>query len=466
MKFNFENLGAIDSASIEIAPLTIICGRNNTGKTYVTYAIYALLSAWRRLIAWKVDPIDMTQLLVEGSVSINLQQKLVDNWHQIQVDTSQNWLDSLPQALAASVDRFKDTKLNFDIGLDDAWLKHHFKKELRSDAGKILFTAEKPANSAVLVFAALKDVDQPKFSGYALEQFVSETLLQAVLGPYFPSVFMVSTERTGAVAFKEELNLTKNRIVTLMGQMDSSKETMHPGKLLEAVYKGGYALPVEHNVQFVNRFGNLDGKTSQLIKDNPQLTTDFEKIAGGSYIANKDGTTHFVPSGSKAKLRLGEASSAVRSLIVFWYWLKAEASAGDMLVIDEPELNLHPENQRAFARLLAKLVNLGVKVLLTTHSDTMVREFNTLMMLSRNLPHMQAVRTRFSYANDEQLSPEKVVLYIANGKEFTASGRAKKGSGTLEQVKPDPKLGLEASIFDSAIIEMGDMQDALRYGTV
>ena len=216
MKFNFENLGAIDSASIEIAPLTIICGRNNTGKTYVTYAIYALLSAWRRLVDWQVDQEDRLQLYKNGSVSIDLQEKLVKNWPVIQAKTSQHWLNFLPQALAAPDDRFKETKLSFDIGLDDMWSKNHFKKELRSDAGKILFTAEKPANSTTIEFAALKDADQPQFPGFALEEFVSEALLEAILAPYFPSVFMVSTERTGAVAFKEELNLTKNRIVTLL----------------------------------------------------------------------------------------------------------------------------------------------------------------------------------------------------------------------------------------------------------
>ena len=59
MKFKFEKLGAIDEATVELAPLTVICGRNNTGKTYITYAIYALLSSWRQLIGWQVSDDDM-----------------------------------------------------------------------------------------------------------------------------------------------------------------------------------------------------------------------------------------------------------------------------------------------------------------------------------------------------------------------------------------------------------------------
>jgi predicted ATPase len=43
-------------------------------------------------------------------------------------------------------------------------------------------------------------------------------------------------------------------------------------------------------------------------------------------------------------------------------------------MVDEPELNLHPENQRRVARLFARLINLGIKVFITTHSDYIVKE--------------------------------------------------------------------------------------------
>lgn len=132
----------------------------------------------------------------------------------------------------------------------------------------------------------------------------------------------------------------------------------------------------------------------------------------------------------------------------------------------QPELNLHPENQRAFARFLAKLVNLDIKVLITTHSDTILREFNTLIMLSRATEHAQSVRTEFGYGVDECLSTEKVVLYIANGRTLTATGRQRPGTSTLVRVTPSQTLGLAVEIFDSTILDMGKVQDALRYGAI
>ncbi|MFM6192835.1 AAA family ATPase, partial [Planktothrix sp.] len=40
MRFKLENLGCLKDVDIELGDLTIICGKNNTGKTYINYAIY------------------------------------------------------------------------------------------------------------------------------------------------------------------------------------------------------------------------------------------------------------------------------------------------------------------------------------------------------------------------------------------------------------------------------------------
>ena len=82
-------------------------------------------------------------------------------------------------------------------------------------------------------------------------------------------------------------------------------------------------------------------------------------------------------------MTMDESSSAVRSLLDIGFYLRHVANPGDLLMVDEPELNLHPENQRLIARLFARIVNLGIKVFITTHSDYIIKELNTLIMLKR-----------------------------------------------------------------------------------
>ncbi len=46
MQFKLENFKPIQLAEIKVNDLTLIFGDNNTGKTYMAYALYGLLSKW------------------------------------------------------------------------------------------------------------------------------------------------------------------------------------------------------------------------------------------------------------------------------------------------------------------------------------------------------------------------------------------------------------------------------------
>ena len=465
MKMTFENLGAMDSAAIELASLTVICGENNTGKTYVTYATYALLEAWRHLTAWQISENTLSTLKSDGSVTLNLQDELVSQWETIKQNTSIQWKKFLPAALAAPESRFEHTVLSFDFELDNRWLERPFEAERLSEQGKVVFSAKKVANSPFLEIAALRDPSEPAMLRYALEDFVREVILESVFGAYISRVFMASAERTGATIFKDELNLTKNKIVGLLAQLDKDK-TQHitPNALFAAVYKQGYALPINHNVRFVNTLSQLEGRPSSLIKAHPELLDNLKTIAGGNYKTNSDGLTVFIPQGTKAKLSLTEASSAARSLLVLWYWLIGEASVGDILMIDEPEMNLHPANQRRMARWIARLVNCGVRVFVTTHSDYIVKELNTLIMFNQRTQAIHSIATEQGYSDEEFLNPEHVRLYVCKEDYILKRGNKNKTKGmTLIQAEKSVHLGLEVSTFDTTIDSMNDLQDRLYY---
>jgi ABC-type cobalamin/Fe3+-siderophores transport system ATPase subunit len=83
----------------------------------------------------------------------------------------------------------------------------------------------------------------------------------------------------------------------------------------------------------------------------------------------------------------------------------------DFIIVDEPELNLHPDNQRKITRLLAKAVRLGFKVMMSTHSDYVVRELNHLIMLSK-LPESEA--QELGYDPKSALTPEQIGVYLFN----------------------------------------------------
>jgi len=105
---------------------------------------------------------------------------------------------------------------------------------------------------------------------------------------------------------------------------------------------------------------------------------------------------------------------SIRSLLQLSRYLKHQARVGDLVIIEEPELNLHPKNQRRIARLLASLVNCGLKIMITTHSDYILREFNNLILLTGKSPHLKKIIKERNYTDLELLpSSKRVRLYTA-----------------------------------------------------
>ena len=92
---------------------------------------------------------------------------------------------------------------------------------------------------------------------------------------------------------------------------------------------------------------------------------------------------------------------------------------GDLIIIDEPELNLHPDNQVVLARIFSRLINVGFRIILSTHSDYIIRELNNLIMLSSDKPSVNELRERYGYRDNERISPEDVGAYFFDFKSKT-----------------------------------------------
>jgi predicted ATPase len=128
-------------------------------------------------------------------------------------------------------------------------------------------------------------------------------------------------------------------------------------------------------------------------------------------------------------------------------------------MIDEPELNLHPDNQRLMARLIAMLVNVGIKVMMTTHSDYLVREFNTLIMM-QNQHNKYPEKTnrlmkKYGYDNLALLTADQCRASFVKNNAY--------GNAEFTKIYIDPFYGIITENFDRTIQNMQDIQDDLCF---
>jgi predicted ATPase len=50
-----KNPGVLQEAEFSLGNFTIICGGNNTGKTYATYVLFGFLQTWHNLFSIPID---------------------------------------------------------------------------------------------------------------------------------------------------------------------------------------------------------------------------------------------------------------------------------------------------------------------------------------------------------------------------------------------------------------------------
>jgi len=111
-------------------------------------------------------------------------------------------------------------------------------------------------------------------------------------------------------------------------------------------------------------------------------------------------------SGTFSLHRTSSMVSEVAPVVLFIRYVLRDTS---LLIIEEPESHLHPENQRQMATAIVKLVRAGVKVLVTTHSDYFFQQLNNFIMLSQLAGKD---RVAHGYSHDDYLAPDEVGAYL------------------------------------------------------
>ena len=444
MKFRFEKLGCVEKAEIELGDLTILCGDNNAGKTYISYAIYGFLTAWDTNIVFKEKKL-AKQLVKDGSAQFDL-KTLEGRLSETMNALCKQYTGYLPVVFGLNEEHFADTLCS--IPLQD--YKPTYKRGMEISVGnaeeEVLKIHKKP-DSSVLEFILLKkEKDIPV---KLLDIPINRILGEAFLREYFPKPFMISAERIGISTFYKELEITKTVVMqSLLQKQEKLNEKMKNGNFLEMIRNTllRYPFPIQDGMDFIFDIPDICKTKSPLIQKYPELEKELKKMSGGDYKIENDQVFFFFKKGRKTqKTPLCMGSSSVKSLSYLNLYIRHLAKEGDMLMINEPELNLHPANQRGMARLFAKLIKAGIKVFVTTHSDYLIKELNNLIILDNEFEGKAKIMKKYGYIEEDVLDRTKVKVYIAE-------------KNTLTPVLIN-EVGIEIDSFDREIREMNDMFD-------
>jgi predicted ATPase len=458
MKIKLKNLGAMNQAEFELGKLTIICGNNNTGKTYATYAFYGFLSFWRESFSISIPDAIVNQLMKEGTVEFDLDSYIKDA-SAILKDGCAAYTERLSTVFASSERKFEKSEFLIMLDTEDIQPLESFERNKSSEQA-IIFNIMKIPDKLKVSVTLLVEKEKVRIPRMIIKREIGKAVREIIFDKLFPNPFIASAERTGAAIFRNELNFVRNRVLEQISTIEQKSNILD---ILRG-YNTDYALPVKNNVEFTRRLEDIAKQESFISKDHKDILEHFSDIIGGEYNVVRDQLWYTPKTNNRLRLTMDESSSAVRSLLDIGFYLRHVAKHGDLLMIDEPELNLHPENQRRIARLFARLLNIGIKIFITTHSDYIIKELNTLIMLNNDKPYIRQIRESEGYLDDELISAKDVKVYIAEEAPILLNGnRRKTKCMTLVSADIDPELGIEARTFDTTIEDMNRIQESIIF---
>ena len=369
-------LGAIRKAVVDLQkPLTLFCGPNSTGKTYLSYLLYAILENGDYVESKGLDKI--VKYFSEHK-EFTISKELVEGFIQDVATSMKSNLGSIFGIGDTAVDKlFSQFELSLILSEGHYERIIEFPCRLISKNGEKEIGIVKDASSDKVIYQINGET-----SGIERDSLVE---LRLMINHFFRllcfrnsgGVRMLTVERNSIYTFKTELSLGRNELIDRIQQKSGRSEL----DILDIVNSSSrrYPLAVRSSLRIANDLDNVQKFNSPYYN----IAELIEKgILQGEVKITRTGDVEFISDkvGKTKHLPIHLTSSIVKTMSSLVIYLKHIARKGDLLIIDEPEMNFHPNVQISLLRIFTILTKLDLRIIISTHSDYMIRELNNLIM--------------------------------------------------------------------------------------
>jgi len=384
MKLKLENIGMIRHADIKLDGLTVIAGENDTGKSTVGKLIFSLIKAFNR---YEQD--------LNESKSDRAFELIEKTYFQLRKEY--------------------DFKENAEIR--DAFFPPEFLREFKKAEDPIALIDEKiillKKIDAFNVIEHLELIKTIYSEDENKEFIIKRALTKAFISEFYFELTPKNSDLSSHINLSEgsnkifDISIKNNEVESLKLYDDLSFndvtliETPIFLQMYDLIRSASTLFEMEERNERSFKFGRPSPKVALHIKDliskleNAQyfsfqqqslfesnldnLLANIMKITKGSgfsfekkdrdFYFNKDGNTNFKSINTATGLK----AFGIIQLLIQANMLNERS----LLIIDEPEIHLHPKWQVEYAKLIISLVKNDIPVLLTSHSPEIIQALSS-----------------------------------------------------------------------------------------
>lgn len=366
MELHLKNIGKIAEATVEIKGITVIGGENNTGKSTVGKSLFSVYNGFCEI---------QRQIHREKVLGIrNALRFLYGNVHYIKDSGQVKGDKDFSEEILAKAEDYKR------------------KPELLKDEIEIMFRLGSEQPQRFWERINIKDIvsriiDILKIS----DKDIFDSILNKRLNIEFSGQLLnIYSESEGIISLKvqnEDLSVMVSENIALANRLDyvlhaeaiyiddpfvlddvdfwyiigERSDTDHHAHLIYKLLQGGHNISVVDELVAETKFGNIYEKISS--------------VCDGDIIQQKNNELGYQLKNSDRILNLKNLSTGLKTFMIIKTLLTNGIIEPDGIVIlDEPEIHLHPEWQLLFAEIIVLLnKEFGTNVLLNTHSPYFLR---------------------------------------------------------------------------------------------
>lgn len=433
MKFYFDNVGILSNVTIDCNGLSVITGFNNSGKTTLGKAIYALFDAVEDLEVKNLNDkqsyankaihqvLNMSELrYMYYTLRAELEIAQEQNTLEHNVDDKETILDYLNkdmprcnniEAIINYIDKIRDLLIDFDI---DKILKTFTKR----NSGINTAAYEKFKSNLQKALDELDEIKKTVLSDLEMINYSNDwiglTLINEFSGQIQPvknkeveSTLSISdnghifdikcVDNSFDISYKS-FNNTINRIFMLDDIYDiddaycirmkrnttrfsisHNSDNELPSGYLDLLNSRTAISHSDKNRLWIMRKNYLSIIDREAIYSKYKEALDLiDKVIPGDFLPKQIGMFYRF-DGTELNIKNLASGSKVFAIIKILL-MSGALNEKTLLILDEPEVHLHPEWQNKYAELLVILIKtIKCKVILSTHSPNFLLAIETMV---------------------------------------------------------------------------------------
>lgn len=407
---NISYLGPIRKAVVDLQkPFILFSGPNSTGKTYLSYLLYAINENSDYIDSKELDRI-AKQISTEQKFT--LRRELIEEYISDLAKGIKSKLGSIFGIGDAMVDKLFN-QFELSLSLSDNEFEYIISKPCRlvsgNDDAEVFL--EKGPNSDVIKYQVNVKTQNLTRDSLMNLRFMLNHYFRLLCFGNSGGVRMLTVERNSIYTFKTELSLSRNELIDRIQQKSGQSEL----DIIDIVNSSSrrYPLAIRNSLRIANDLENVQKYTGSYYEFAEQIE---KGILHGEVKITRNGDVEFVPENANRlrHLPIHMASSIVKTMSSLVIYLKHIARKGNLLIIDEPEMNFHPDVQISLMRIFSKLSKMGLRLIISTHSDYMIREVNNLIMAGTLYSRDSQLIREMGYDKEMLLNKEDVVVKYFN----------------------------------------------------